>query len=77
MVVDPAFAWCTDVRPNRQLDETVIYEVHVKGFSKLWEAVPEKQRGTYAGLGSPQAIDYMKKLGVTAVGLLLVHHYIT
>ena len=42
----------SDLRPNRALDETVIYEVHVKGFSKLWEAVPKELRGTYAGLAS-------------------------
>jgi isoamylase len=77
VVVDPAFNWGTDLKPHRRLDETVIYEVHVKGFSKLWDAIPEKLRGTYAGLGSPQAIDYFKKLGVTAVELLPVHHYIT
>lgn len=77
IVVDPLFSWGTDLRPNRQLDETVIYEVHVKGFSKLWDAVPEEHRGTYAGLASPEAIDYFKKLGVTAIELLPVHHYIT
>ena len=77
VVVDPAFSWGNDIRPNRRLDETVIYEVHVKGFSKLWEAVPEKLRGSYAGLASPEAIAYFKKLGVTAVELLPVHHYIT
>src|SRR4051812_1737876 len=77
IVVDAAFSWGTDLRPNRQLDETVIYEVHVKGFSKLWDAVPEKLRGMYAGLASAPAIEYLKKLGVTAVELLPVHHYIT
>src|SRR5688572_9974047 len=77
IVVDSVFSWGTDLRPGRQLDETVIYEVHVKGFSKLWDAVPPEHRGTYAGLASPEAIDYLKKLGVTAVELLPVHHYIT
>jgi glycogen operon protein len=77
IVVDSAFSWGTDLRPNRRLDETVIYEVHVKGFSKLWDAVPPEQRGTYAGLASPEAIDYFQKLGVTALELLPVHHYIT
>src|SRR4051812_31246221 len=50
IVVDSAFAWGTDTRPHKQFDETVIYEVHVKGFSKLWDAVPAQLRGTYAGL---------------------------
>jgi isoamylase len=77
IVVDSMFSWGTDLRPNRPLDETVIYEVHVKGFSKLWDAVPKEARGTYAGLASPQAIEYFKKLGVTAIELLPVHHYIT
>ena len=77
VVIDSMFSWGTDLRPNRRLDETVIYEVHVKGFSKLWDAVPQELRGTYAGVASPEAIDYFKKLGVTAIELLPVHHYIT
>ena len=77
VVVDPTFSWGADLSPRRPLDETVIYEVHVKGFSKLWDAVPEGLRGTYAGLASPAAIEYLTKLGVTAVELLPVHHFIT
>jgi glycogen operon protein len=77
VVVDTAFVWDEDMRPTRPLHETVIYEAHVKGFSKLWEEVPEPLRGTYAGLGSPQAIGYFKKLGVTAIEVLPVHHHIT
>ena len=73
IVIAPSFEWDDHDRPWRPLDETVIYEVHVRGFSKLWEVLPEKLRGTYAGLGSPQAIDYFKKLGVTALELLPVH----
>ncbi|HYD85658.1 MAG TPA: alpha-amylase family glycosyl hydrolase, partial [Opitutus sp.] len=76
VVVDPAFAWGDDARPNRPLHETVIYEVHVKGFSKLWDALPEAVRGTYSGLGSPQAIEYFKHLGVTAIELLPVHQHV-
>jgi isoamylase len=76
VVVDPAFAWGEDRRSNRPLHETVIYEVHVKGFSKLWEEMPESIRGTYAGLGSPQAIKYFKHLGVTAIELLPVHQHV-
>ncbi len=77
VVVDASFMWGEDRAPNRRLDESIIYEVHVKGFSKLWDAVPKALRGTYAGLACPQAIEYFKKLGVTAVELLPVHHYIT
>lgn len=77
VVIDSQFSWGTDLRPHRPLDETVIYEMHVKGFSKLWEAIPAPLRGTYAGIASPEAIGYFRKLGVTAVELLPVHHYIT
>ncbi|HEU5081648.1 MAG TPA: glycogen debranching protein GlgX [Opitutaceae bacterium] len=76
VVVDSAFTWGDKNRPDRSLDETVIYEVHVKGFSKLWDVVPEKLRGTYSGIGCPQAIDYFQKLGVTAIELLPVHQHV-
>ncbi len=76
VVIDPAFDWGRDPRPGRPLHETVIYEVHVKGFSKLWDVVPEKLRGTYAGLATREAITYLKDLGVTAVELLPVHQHI-
>jgi isoamylase len=76
VVVDTAFTWGDDRSPTRPLHETVIYEAHVKGFSQLWEEVPEALRGSYAGLASPQAIDYFKKLGVTAIELLPVHHFV-
>jgi isoamylase len=75
VVIDPTFAWSDQKRPNRPLHENVIYEVHVKGFSKLWDAVPQDLRGTYAGLASPAAIDYFKKLGVTTLELLPVHEH--
>jgi isoamylase len=58
------------------LNETVVYEVHVKGFSKLCPHIPEEIRGTYAGLGSSWAIDYFKDLGITAVELLPVHQFV-
>jgi len=77
-VVDPSFDWEDDdwTRPRTPWDETVIYEIHVKGFTKLMEGVREDLRGTYGGLASPAAIDYLKALGVTAVELLPVHHII-
>jgi isoamylase len=77
VVIDPSFAWGDDRSPGRLLADTVIYEIHVKGFSKLWEALPPELRGTYAGIGSPAAIEYFKKLGVTSVELLPVHHFVT
>ena len=76
VVIDTGFDWQGDRRPGIPLANSVIYEVHVKGFSKLWQQVPEQSRGSYATLGSPAAIDYLKKLGVTAVELLPVHAHI-
>ncbi len=76
VVVDDAFDWGGDHLLRRALSETIIYEVHVKGFSKLWTEVPENLRGTYAGLASPQAIEYFKRLGVTAIELLPIHHFL-
>src|SRR5207245_3085804 len=74
--IENACDWKGDKRPGIPLHESVIYELHVKGFSKLWPDVPEELRGTYAALGTPAAIDYFKKLGVTAVELLPVHAHI-
>jgi isoamylase len=76
VVIDSAFDWRDDKRLGIPLHRSVIYEVHVKGFSKLWRDMPEELRGTYAALGSPLAIDYFKKLGVTALELLPVHAHI-
>ena len=77
MVVDPNFDWQGE--PGRQLvpwDHTIVYETHVKGFTKLHPQVPEKLRGTYAGLGTKEVIDYIKSLGVTSVELLPIHTFI-
>jgi glycogen operon protein len=76
VVIDPAFDWKGDGPLNTPMAQTVIYETHIKGFSKLWNVLPENVRGTYLGLGSPQAIEYFKKLGITAVEVLPVHHRI-
>ena len=76
VVVDPTFAWGDDKRPNRPLHETVIYETHVRGFSKLWDEIPEAIRGTYSGLCCPDAIKYFKNLGVTAIELMPVHQHV-
>src|SRR5262249_5318180 len=76
VVIDDAFNWGDEKRPNAPLSETVIYELHVKGFTKLWQEIPEKLRGTYAGIANERAIRYLKDLGVTAVELLPVHTHI-
>jgi isoamylase len=74
IVIDQGFDWQDDRPPNRPWHETVIYELHVKGFTKLMEHVPEELRGTYAGLASEPALEYLSSLGVTAVELLPIHH---
>ena len=73
VVIHPGFDWVNDSHPRTPLHKSVIYEVHVKGFTKEHPDVPEALRGTYAGLASPPAIEYLKSLGVTAVELLPVH----
>ena len=75
VVVDPAFDWEGEVPMRRRWRDTVIYELHVKGFTKLHDRVPEELRGTYAGLGSPAVVEYLRDLGVTAVELLPVHQF--
>ncbi|GAA3375905.1 glycogen debranching protein GlgX [Streptomyces sannanensis] len=67
--------WSDDRRPKTPWADSVIYELHVRGFTQLHPEVPEKLRGTYAGLAHPAAIDHLVRLGVTAVELLPVHHF--
>jgi isoamylase len=76
IVTSPYFDWGTDRPPSIPMHETVIYEVHVKGFTKLHPDVPEPLRGTYAGLAHPAAIDHLKTLGVTTIELLPVHQFV-
>jgi len=76
VVVDQGFDWQEDRPPRRPWAETVIYEAHVKGFTRCHPGVREDLRGTYAGLASEPAIAYLKDLGVTAIELLPVHHII-
>ncbi len=76
MVMDTQFDWGDDTRPQTPWHRTMIYEAHVKGFTKRLETLPEHLRGTYAGLASDEAMDYLTKLGVTAVELLPVHHHL-
>ncbi|HEY2434097.1 MAG TPA: glycogen debranching protein GlgX [Vicinamibacterales bacterium] len=76
VVVDDAFDWGDDAPPNTPWHTTIVYETHVKGFTKLLSPLPENIRGTYAGLAHPAAIDYLRELGVTAVELLPVHQFV-
>jgi glycogen operon protein len=76
VVTNPFFDWGVDRPPCTPWHETVVYETHVKGFTKLHPDVDEELRGTYAGLAHPAAIDHLKSLGVTAVELMPVHQFI-
>ncbi len=76
VVVEHRFDWGDDAAPQTPLSESVIYEMNVRGFSMRNLVVPEKLRGTYAGLAHDASIGYLKKLGVTAVELQPVHHFI-
>ena len=73
VVVDSQFRWGDDAHPRTPWHKTLIYEMHVKGFTKLHPDVPEPVRGTYSGLASRAAIHHLKELGVTAVELMPVH----
>lgn len=76
VVINPNFDWEDDCRPDIPLHKSIIYEMHVKGFTKLAPAIPEEIRGTYAALSHPVTLKHLKKLGVTAVELMPVHHFI-
>lgn len=75
-VIDPAFTWGNDRPPNISWYETIIYELHVKGFTWMHPLVPKGLRGTYAGLCSAPVVDYLKRLGVTAIELMPVHAFV-
>jgi isoamylase len=75
VVAQPYFDWGNDRRLETPWNETVIYEVHVKGFTERHPDVPVELRGTYAGLAHPAAVRYLKQLGVTAVELMPVHAF--
>src|SRR5438876_206426 len=72
-VIDTAFTWGDDRPPRTPWPKTVIYEMHVKGYTKLHPGVPDKLRGTYAGLASEDVIRHLTSLGITAVELMPVH----
>jgi isoamylase len=74
-VIDPAFTWGDDRPPHTPWHKTVIYEMHVKGFTKLHPNVPAPLRGTYEALTTEAAIEHLQQLGVTAVELMPVHHH--
>ena len=76
IIVDDRFDWNGDISPKIPIEDSVIYELHVKGFTQRHPDIPPELRGTYAGLAHPAVIEYLTKLGVTAVELLPIHHFI-
>ena len=76
VVIDPAFSWGDDAPPRTPWHQTLIYELHVKGFTARHPQIPERLQGTYAGLACPPALDYLHSLGITAVELMPVHQFI-
>ena len=77
IVVDESFDWGEDEPQRRPLYESIIYETHVKGISQLHPDVPPELRGTYAGMGTEPVIDHLVELGITAVELQPIHHFVT
>jgi isoamylase len=75
-VIDPAFTWGDDRPPRTPWHKTIIYELHVKGFTMRHPDVPEALRGTYAGLASELVVNHLLNLGVTAVELMPVHYFV-
>lgn len=76
VVVSPYFDWGRDRPPSHEYHNTIIYEAHVKGMTKLNERIPEHLRGTYAGLAEPAVIEHLKDLGITAIELMPVHQFV-
>jgi isoamylase len=80
IVIDPGYDWHGQARSagyRVPFDDTILYELHVKGFTKCHPRVPAELRGTYAGLGQPEVIDYIRSLGVTSVELLPIQTFVT
>jgi isoamylase len=75
VVINPFFDWGNDRPPDRGYADSVIYETHVKGLTQLHPDIPERMRGTYAGIAHPVIIEHLKSLGVTAIELMPVHHF--
>ena len=76
VVIDPSFDWGSDRPPKTPWHKTVVYEAHVKGFTKQHPGIPDSLRGTYAGMAHPESVKYLQQLGITAVELLPVHQFV-
>ncbi len=77
VVIDQNYDWENDRAPKIPYYNTIIYETHVKGFTHLHPGIPEDIRGTYAAIAHPITLSYLKELGITAIELMPVHHFIT
>jgi isoamylase len=77
VVIDRVFDWQSDSLLNIPLHKVVIYELHVKGFSRLFENIPKEVAGTYAAISHPESIKYLQSLGVNAVELMPVHQFVS
>lgn len=77
VVIDPYFDWDGDEPPRTPFHQTIIYEAHVKGLTKRLPNIPDEIRGTYAALGHPVTIQHLTTLGITAIELMPVHHFVT
>ncbi|WP_309085434.1 glycogen debranching protein GlgX [Chelativorans sp.] len=76
VVIDPAFTWGEERAPKIPWEQTIVYEMHVRGFTKLHPSISEECRGTFAGLGDPHVLAYLRRLGVTSAELLPVHAFV-
>lgn len=76
VVINPYFDWAGDRHPRTPYADSLIYEAHVKGLTKLHPDIPEEMRGTYAGVAHPAVIEHLKKIGVTAIELMPVHEFV-
>jgi isoamylase len=76
VVIDPRYDWEGDKLPRIPYHRSIIYETHVKGFTKMHPGIPEEIRGTYAAIGHPVTIQYLKELGVTAIELMPIHQFV-
>ena len=75
VVINPFFDWDNDRPPGHEYADSVIYEAHVKGLTNSHLGIPDRERGTYAGIAHPAIIEHLKSLGVTAIELMPVHHF--
>lgn len=76
VITDDYFEWGNDHAPRIPWSDTVIYEAHLRGLTQLHPGIPERERGTFGALGHPHTIDYLRRLGITAVELLPIHAFV-